>query len=103
MTLVYILLLVRLLWRVATDAYPGVDYGIGDVDMRVLEALRFRVERGRDEIRLGLALLEETGVLLVHPILTLYYILLLHRLLPLKPYLVDSILSSCLRHSNWEN
>ena len=90
----------NLLRRVAADADPGGEDGLGDVDPRIAEALLawVWVERGRDERGLDLALLEEAGVLLLHlllqPLLILHPVLLLQRLLPLEPLLLDSIMAS---------
>ena len=90
----------HLLRRVAADADPGGEDGLGDVDLRIAEALLawVWVERGRDERGLDLALLEEAGVLLLHlllqPLLILHPVLLLQRLLPLEPLLLDSIMAS---------
>ena len=66
----------HLLWRVATELYSGGQDGLSDIDLRVVEALlaRVRVERGRDQRRVGQVLLEESGVmlldLLLKPLLT---------------------------------
>ena len=90
----------HLLRRIATDADPGGEDGLSDVDLRIAEALLawVWVERGRDERGLDLALLEEAGVVLLHlllqPLLILHPVLLLQRLLPLEPLLLDSIMAS---------
>ena len=66
----------HLLWRVATELYSSGQDGLSDVDLRVAEALLagVRVERGRDQRRVGQVLLEESGVmlldLLLKPLLT---------------------------------
>ena len=66
----------HLLWRVATELYSSGQDGLSDVDLRVVEALLagVRVERGCDQRRVGLILLEESGVvllnLLLEPLLT---------------------------------
>ena len=66
----------HLLWRVATELYSSGQDGLSDVDLRVVEALLagVRVERGRDQRRVGQVLLEESGVmlldLLLKPLLT---------------------------------
>ena len=66
----------HLLWRVATELYSGGQDGLSDVDLKVVEALlaKVRVERGRDQRRVGQVLLEESGVmlldLLLKPLLT---------------------------------
>ena len=66
----------HLLWRVAAELYSSGQDGLSDVDLRVVEALLagVRVERGRDQRRVGQVLLEESGVmlldLLLKPLLT---------------------------------
>ena len=66
----------HLLWRVAAELYSSGQDGLSDVDLRVAEALLagVRVERGRDQRRVGQVLLEESGVmlldLLLKPLLT---------------------------------
>ena len=66
----------HLLWRVAAKLYSGGQDRLSDVDLRVAEALLawVRVERGRDQRRVGQVLLEESGVmlldLLLKPLLT---------------------------------
>ena len=66
----------HLLWRVAAELYSSGQDGLSDVDLRVAEALLagVRVERGRDQRRVGQVLLEESGVmlldLLLEPLLT---------------------------------
>ena len=66
----------HLLWRVAAELYSSGQDGLSNVDLRVAEALLagVRVERGRDQRRVGQVLLEESGVmlldLLLEPLLT---------------------------------